>query len=75
MRCVSWDDFHASSERLLEEALRCGMPLYVRRGGEIVLEIMPAAQAEEAEEGGVTARDRATVAELWCAAQQSGDAI
>ena len=35
MRCVSWDEFLASSEQYLEEAIRCGMPIYVRRAGDI----------------------------------------
>jgi len=75
MRCVSWDEFHDSSEAILEEALRCGTPIYVKRGRSIVLEIMPAALADEAEEGGVTTADRAAVAELWCEQQLASDHV
>ena len=75
MRCVSWEEFLASSESFLDEALRCGTPIYVRREGTIVLEIMPAVHADEAEEGGVTATDRASVADRWCAEQLTSDNI
>ena len=75
MRCVSWDEFLTSSEGILSEALRCGTPIYVRRQGEIVLEIMPASIADEAEEGGVTVDDRAAVAELWCEEQLTSDHV
>ncbi|WP_373047654.1 hypothetical protein [Vulgatibacter sp.] len=75
MRCVTWEEFLSAGESILDEALRCGTPIYVRRHGEIVLEIMPTEQAEEAEEGGVTPSDRASIADRWCAAQLSSDNI
>jgi hypothetical protein len=70
MRCVSWDDFLASSEAILDEALRCGRPIYVRRRGSIVVEIQPVVHADAGAQSGDAASEGMTAAERWCAAQQ-----
>ena len=49
MRTVSWDEFNRGSERYLDEVLRRGEPLFVRREGRIVLEIAPPQEVAEPE--------------------------